>query len=124
MAHHILLADDDPALRRFLTASLTQAGFTVTPCADGLEAQHHLSHTHIVYDLLLTDIVMPGIDGIELSNYAREKFPAIHVIFMTGFGTIVQDSLESPTTPQVLAKPLHLGSVVAEVQRLLGITPI
>jgi two-component system, cell cycle response regulator CpdR len=121
---HILVADDDPALRVFLTTSLETAGFRVTPCHDGLDALTQLTADGAAFDLLLTDIVMPGMDGIELSNRAREIFPHIHIMFITGFGTVAQDRLsDGGEAPQILAKPLHLGQMVQEVKRMLGVTP-
>ena len=67
---HILLAEDDESLRKFLAAALVKAGHVVTDFGDGGEAWECIQG--FTFDLLLTDIVMPGMDGIELAKRAAE----------------------------------------------------
>jgi two-component system cell cycle response regulator CpdR len=68
---HILLAEDDDSLRGFLARALERAGHQVRVCADGDEALEALDDGP--YDLLLTDIVMPGTDGIEVARIAAAR---------------------------------------------------
>jgi len=68
----ILLAEDDDSLRGFLARALERAGYEVTACADGEEAAAVLGES---WDLLLTDIVMPGMDGIEVARLAAARSP-------------------------------------------------
>src|SRR5262249_5180868 len=79
----ILLAEDDDSLRAFLVSSLSRAGHDVTGHGDGDSAWEALEHGS--YDLLLTDIVMPGLDGIELARRAAENDPVMKIVFITGF---------------------------------------
>ena len=65
---NILLAEDDDAMRQFLGAALSRAGHKVMSYADGVSALGALQHD---FDLLIADIVMPGLDGIELARRAR-----------------------------------------------------
>ena len=76
---HILLAEDDESLRKFLAAALVKAGHAVTDFGDGSEAYECIKG--FTFDLLLTDIVMPGMDGIELAKRAAgtERRPQDHV---------------------------------------------
>jgi len=81
----ILLAEDDDSLRGFLTRALERAGYDVTSCADGEEAAAVLDQD---WDLLLTDIVMPGMDGIEVARLAAAKHPGLRIMFITGFAAV------------------------------------
>ncbi len=73
------------------------------------------------FELLLTDIVMPEMDGIELARRATELDPEIKVMFITGFAAVCFELLDNhaPKDARVLSKPFHLRDLVNEVQRLL-----
>ncbi len=121
---NILLAEDDDSLRRFLTRGLQRAGHEVTDCADGLSALEVVeSADGLRYDLLLADIVMPGMDGIELARRAGERIPGLRVLFITGFAAVAlrtqRSGLGSGPDSKVLSKPFHLRDLVAEVDRIL-----
>ncbi len=115
----VLLAEDDPAMRQFLTAALEKAGYGVTPCADGLEALEKLAEDSD-YTLLLADIVMPGLDGIELSQRATEMYPGLKVMFITGFsGIAVGAAQREEIKARVLSKPFHLNDLVTQIEDIL-----
>ncbi len=114
----ILLAEDDEALRRFLKAALERAGYEVDAVGDGLEALEAMGA--FGYDLLLADIVMPGLDGIELARRASELDPLIKVIFITGFAAMAMERKDSmPQHSGVLSKPFHLKNLVERVAEVL-----
>src|ERR1700742_1546277 len=116
---HILLAEDDESLRRFLAAALVKAGHTVTDFGDGDEAYNCLQGFR--FDLLLTDIVMPGMDGIELAKRAAEMNAALKIMFITGFAAVaLHPASGAPKQAKVLSKPFHLREIVAEVDRMLA----
>jgi two-component system cell cycle response regulator CpdR len=116
----ILLADDDDAMRQFLTLALEKAGHTVAPAADGLAAFQMLTSADAPFDLLLTDIVMPGMDGMELSHKARQKFPDLKIMFITGFAAIAMNAPPGAAeSAPVVSKPFHLGDLVRQVGELL-----
>jgi len=83
---HILLAEDDESLRKFLAAALVKAGHAVTDFGDGSDAWECIQG--FTFDLLLTDIVMPGMDGIELAKRAAELNTALKIMFITGFAAV------------------------------------
>src|ERR671929_9524 len=83
----ILLAEDDNDMRRFLVKALQNAGFDVASFDNGLSAYNRLREEP--FELLLTDIVMPEMDGIELARRATELDPDIKVMFITGFSESV-----------------------------------
>lgn len=88
MAIKILLVDDDAALRRILQFKLVQRGFEVTAAANGDEALSLVRSNR--YDLILSDMKMPKVTGIELLEQARKLQPDIHVILMTAFAAVPQ----------------------------------
>ncbi len=115
----ILLAEDDDSLRTFLTAALKRAGHDVQSYEDGDVALEALERE--VYDLLLTDIVMPGLDGIELARRGAELDPAMKIVFITGFAAVALSSdSPAPAGAKVLSKPFHLREIVDEVERVMA----
>jgi two-component system, cell cycle response regulator CpdR len=116
----ILIAEDDTSMRHFLAMALTRAGHTVEACADGLEALAALQDGE-AYDLLLADIIMPGMDGIELAQKAAALRPAVKVMFITGFAAVALNQREEGAPgPHVLSKPFHLRDLVDRVETLLA----
>lgn len=114
----ILIAEDDTSMRHFLSMALTRAGHEVESCADGLAALAALGGG--VFDLLLADIIMPGMDGIELSHKATALHPALKVMFITGFAAVARGQHPAGETgPHVLSKPFHLKELVDQVESLL-----
>ncbi|MBU6442540.1 MAG: response regulator [Alphaproteobacteria bacterium] len=116
---HILLAEDDESLRRFLAQALVKAGHEVTDFGDGAEAWECLKGFR--FDLLLTDIVMPGLDGIELAKRAAERHSELKIMFITGFAAVaLHPSSNAPRQAKVLSKPFHLREIVAEIDRMIA----
>ena len=115
----ILLAEDDDSLRGFLKRALERAGYEVRACADGDEAIDALPEGD--WDLLLTDIVMPGADGIEVARQAAARQPGLRIMFITGFAAVALAAKESaPEGAKVLSKPIHLREIVSEVERMIA----
>lgn len=115
----ILLAEDDEALCRFLARSLTNAGHEVTSVTRGDHALPYLETG--IYDLLVTDIVMPEMDGIELARRAVESQPDLRVVFITGFAAVALNPRGgAPQGAKVLSKPFHLRELVEEIDRTLA----
>ena len=114
----ILLAEDDEHLRPFLARSLENAGHEVLAFSDGEDALPVLGTGQV--DILISDIVMPGMNGIELARLAKEKEPDLPVIFITGFSAVAMEALETVNgVSKVLSKPFHLNSLVDAVQNAL-----
>ncbi len=115
----IVLAEDDSSMRRFLAGALKKAGHHVVDFEQGDEALVELKRAP--YDLLLTDIVMPVMDGIELARRAAEQFPKMKIMFITGFAAVaLNPASNAPKDAKVLSKPFHLKELVGEVERLLA----
>ena len=72
------------------------------------------------WDLLLTDIVMPGADGIEVARVAAARQPGIRIMFITGFAAVALSAAQASPQAKVLAKPVHLRDLVGEVERMVA----
>jgi two-component system cell cycle response regulator CpdR len=115
----ILLAEDDESMRGFLVRALEKAGHDVIAFANGEEAYERLKTEP--FTLLLTDIVMPKMDGIELARRASELDPDLKIMFITGFAAVIlNNDVAAPKDARVLSKPFHLKDLVREVDRLLA----
>ncbi len=114
----ILLAEDDESMRRFLVKALERAGYNVVSFGNGADAYQRLKEEP--FALLLTDIVMPEMDGIELARRASELDPSLKIMFITGFAAVALNSEESAARDaKVLSKPFHLRDLVEEIGRML-----
>jgi two-component system, cell cycle response regulator CpdR len=115
----ILLAEDDDDLRRFLVKALEKAGHAVKAFGEGASAFEEIKQEN--FDLLLTDIVMPEMDGIELARRAAELDPGLKIMFITGFAAVaLNPDSRAPKDAKVLSKPFHLRDLVNEVNRLMA----
>ena len=112
----ILLAEDDDSMRVYLARALERTGYHVVAVDNGLAALPLLESEP--FDLLLTDIVMPEMDGIELAQKAAEIAPDIRVMFITGFAAVALKAGRKTPEAKVLSKPFHLRDLVAEVERM------
>jgi two-component system cell cycle response regulator CpdR len=115
----ILLAEDDNDMRRFLVKALQNAGYEVADFDNGRSAYDRLREEP--FELLLTDIVMPEMDGIELARRATDLDPDIKVMFITGFAAVALNAdSQAPKDAKVLSKPFHLRDLVNEVGKMLA----
>ena len=114
----ILLAEDEEAMRTYLARALENAGYEVVTVDRGTAAIPLLEREH--FDLLLSDIVMPEMDGIELAQRCAEISPETKVIFITGFAAVTLKASREAPQAKVLSKPFHLRDLVLEVQRVFG----
>jgi CheY-like chemotaxis protein len=117
----ILLAEDEEALRAFVARALTQDGHVVVATADGAEALDVLTGDRDGFDLLLTDIRMPVMDGIALALAAARDRPDLIILLMTGYA----DQRERASgldalIHDVIAKPFSLAEIKAAVTEALA----
>jgi len=112
----ILLAEDDEAMRTYLKRALEQAGYSVIAVGSGTQALPLLETE--IYDLLLSDIVMPEMDGIELAQRCNEISPSTKVMFITGFAAVALRANRETRNAKMLSKPFHLKDLVLEVERM------
>jgi two-component system cell cycle response regulator CpdR len=119
----IILAEDDESMRTFLVRALERAGYEVVAVDRGTAAIPYLEEGS--FDLLLTDIVMPEMDGIELAQRAALLAPKMRIMFITGFAAVALSAGSgAPAHAKVLSKPFHLRDLVAEVDRIFASAPV
>ncbi len=114
----ILLAEDDDVMREYLTRALSRNGYDVHAAATGTAALELLESG--TFDLLLSDIVMPEMDGIELAQRAQALENPPRVMFITGFAAVALHANDSVPEARLLSKPFHLKDLVAEVGQILN----
>lgn len=121
--HHILLVDDDEVTRKNLTRLFRREGIHVSTADSGYTALKRLSET--AYDLVISDLVMADMDGLELLSHIKTRFPDIEVILITGYASIptaisavkkgAYHYLEKPIRPD---ETVHLARQAIEKKRL------
>jgi two-component system cell cycle response regulator CpdR len=115
----ILLVEDDVTLCNLLSKTLCDAGYTVAHFHEAMGAYAYLSEEPCA--LLVTDIIMSGMDGIELARRAKELDPDIKVMFITGFAAVaLNPNAQAPMDAELLSKPFHLRDLVHAVDALLS----
>jgi DNA-binding NtrC family response regulator len=114
--HTILLVEDDSQLRTLLTRILEQEGYIVQTAKDGNDAFRLCLDSDGAIDLLLTDVILPGINGIDLVQFVEARWPAVRVIMFSGqidgsslvdYRREVTPLLAKPLDPQILLKTVR-----------------
>jgi CheY-like chemotaxis protein len=119
MRPKLLVVEDDPVTRRNISQYLSADGFEVEPMPNGVQALEKFQQEK--FDLILTDVVMPGMDGLNLTRRVRSVSPTTPVIIMTGNAAIDDKKARSAGAAELIRKPLVLKEVVAKIKKLLEI---
>jgi two-component system cell cycle response regulator CpdR len=119
MGKTVLVADDEPSVREFVERALTYGGFTVTAVPDGNAALEALGKGK--FDLLLTDIVMPDLDGIALSLKVAKDYPTTKIVMMSGYANQRQRAHNLDfLAHEVISKPFTLEEIIKRVTAVLA----
>jgi len=117
----ILLVEDEPALRRLLARLLRMSGFAVIEAADGIEALQLFSSPDGVPDLLISDVVMPRMGGLELAVELRLLHPQLPVLFISGYtDNLFLESEELRHGTSFLAKPFPPQALIGKVKEIFA----
>jgi two-component system, cell cycle response regulator CpdR len=117
----ILLADDDAATRDFVKRSLEGAGFEVQATQDGAEALEHLVSGTRSFDLLVTDVQMPLMDGITLAEKALELMPGLRIVLMSGYSEQLDRAKKFRAAKlATITKPFSLDQIRTLVKQTLA----
>ncbi|HEX2251070.1 MAG TPA: response regulator [Gemmatimonadales bacterium] len=116
----VLVVDDEAAVRRFAARVLQREGFEVLEAADGVEALELVKTGQPTVDVVVSDIVMPRLNGVELMEALAPIRPDLPVILMSGYATAALSELGIATPCSILMKPFQAERLLAEVQRCLA----
>lgn len=116
---HILVVDDEPAVRRFAARVLMEEGYTIHEARDGADALEVVRAEGHRLDVVVSDIVMPRVNGVELLQTLSRSHPQLPVVLMSGFGTaqLTERGIAAPCA--ILSKPFAAELLVGEVRRCL-----
>ncbi len=124
MLKNILLVDDEESIRKMVRAVLGEKEYAFTEASNGVEALEMMETQS--FDLILTDVIMPDCDGIELVMSVRKKLPDIKVIVMSGGGRVRADHYlnlaEKLGAARVFEKPFNTAELRETVSELLSET--
>jgi DNA-binding response OmpR family regulator len=111
------VVEDERPVRELLTTVLRREGFTVHAAATAEEAVE-LANVHAI-DLLLTDVILPGMSGPELARRIRERSPAVRIVFMSGYtGALLED--EDMAGAEFVQKPFDARKVALKIRTVLN----
>jgi two-component system cell cycle sensor histidine kinase/response regulator CckA len=116
----VLVVDDEPAVRRFACRVLQRAGYGVFEAMDGVEALELIQRQTLALEVVVSDIVMPRMNGVELMQALSVSWPALPVILMSGYATSALSELGIVTPCGILTKPFLAERLLAEVDRCSG----
>ena len=117
-AARILVIDDEASIRDLCARVLTRAGFQVASAGSGEEGLAHLAREPV--DLIVTDIRMPGLSGLDVLDRAKAAHPEVRVILITGFGTPqTLDRARQAGADRILTKPFNPAELVAAARDVL-----
>jgi two-component system cell cycle sensor histidine kinase/response regulator CckA len=118
-SHRVLLVDDEPSVRRFASRVLTEEGFLVEEAVDGAEALDRLRDGEPPVDVVVSDVVMPRLNGVELALALNTLHPTLPVILMSGYATGQLEGMGIVTPCGILGKPFSGNRLIEEVRRCL-----
>jgi CheY-like chemotaxis protein len=117
----VLVAEDEPGILRFMRRTLEQVGCRVIPGASAEEALEAMEQGRAAPDLLVSDIVMPGLSGVELAAQVRERYPGLAVLFVSAY---TSDALKEQGIASLgaylLQKPFTGSELLQQVARTLA----
>ena len=123
--HSILVVDDDAAVRQLIKHTLDGAGYRVTCAEDGRAATKAMAQAR--FDLVITDLLMPERDGLELIEDLRRRHPGVRIIAMSGGGRIAPEEYlqiaKGLGANGVMGKPFYPKQLLSAIDRVLAVAP-
>ena len=117
---HILLVEDDPSVRLFTAQALRHNGYSVMETGDGAAALEYFMSSRKEIDLLVTDMILPGISGLDLCHTLKEKDGDLKVLFISGYAsTEILNKLQPEEKENFLHKPFGITDLMQHVRRVL-----
>ena len=116
----ILVAEHNETTAKYLHASLKKAGNSIERVDNCLDAWRISSKEE--FDVMMIDVVMPGIDGFVLAQKALQDNPRLQIIFITGFAAVAMDTCATPSyaPAPITTRPFHLKEIASRIRYLMG----
>jgi two-component system cell cycle response regulator CpdR len=116
----ILIAEHNETTAAYIAAALKKKGHAVSCVDNSLDAWRAFSQ--VAYDVMIVDVIMPGIDGFVLAQKALQMNPLMQVVFVTGFAAVAMDTGATPSYAPApfTSRPFHLKNIVQRVRALMG----
>ena len=115
----MLLVEDEDAVRMFGSRALKNKGYYVLEAANGEIALDVINATERTIDIIVSDVIMPGMDGHTLVNLVRQEMPDMKVILMSGYAEDMLEEIERDPSMHFLGKPFTLKDLAAKVKNVL-----
>ena len=115
----VLLAEDDPSVRRLVVTELTRRGFTVIEAEDGQAALEIFRRDQDRIDVLVTDVVMPKMNGADLAKEAERIRPGMKILFISGHPERAGSGLDPTGITNLLMKPFTADTLAARIKGVL-----
>ena len=115
----VLLVEDEDAVRMFGSRALKNKGYYVLEAANGEIALDVINATERTIDIIVSDVIMPGMDGHTLVNLVRQEIPDMKVILMSGYAEDMLEEIERDPSMHFLGKPFTLKDLAAKVKNVL-----
>ena len=117
----ILVVEDEESVRLMVTETLRECGYTVLECGLGREAMEIVARHAGRVEMLITDVIMPEMDGVDLAARITERHPEMKVLYMSGYSGETLGKHDMPRSDhELLRKPFHAKELLARVQAALG----
>ena len=117
----VLVVDDETAIRRFAVRVLEREGYAVVEARDGMEALEQIKQAGTSVEVVVSDIVMPRLNGVELMQVLSVSHPDLPVILMSGYATGALAELGIAAPCAILSKPFQSEQLLEEVRRCIGL---
>lgn len=115
----LLVVEDDNTLRQIIEKTLSYAGYQVDVAINGREGLDRLKNAKQPFSLVLTDVVMPEINGGDFADYALKRFPDLKIVFMSGYPRDYLSNRGLSDTIQILQKPFEPETLIATIEEML-----
>jgi two-component system cell cycle sensor histidine kinase/response regulator CckA len=116
----ILVVDDEPIIRDLMSAALGRAGYQIMVASNGQEALNLFQEHAAEIQLLISDVIMPSMDGISLANSCRQQNPQLPVLFMSGFINSADEADMAESSQFFIHKPIDFQKLFPIINKILG----
>ncbi len=118
VGHRVLVVEDNEDVGRFCTELLRDLGYRVELVASGMDALAMLAHDELAWDLVFSDVIMPGMTGLELATTIRDRYPALPVVLTSGYSDVLAENADRGF--ELIQKPYSVESVSRVLRKAMA----